>query len=162
MKYIPLLLMLSLASFAQKDKDRMPAHKLVWSDYKMIPPKDSVWSSMTGYEWSMDITTTSEGEVSADVHCYFLPYESWTRARDSATLSHEQGHLVIANAGCRQLNVALKAISGCKNCEETLNLTYQNAWQHMRETQEQYDQETEHHLNKAAQKKWDNQLKQIQ
>ena len=166
MKYLPLVLMLVLTSFAQKLPERMPVHKLVWSEYKQAPPKDSTWSSMTGYEWSMDITTNSEGEVSAEVHCYFLPYLSWTKVNDTATLLHEQGHLNLANIYCLQLNKALKAVAGCKNCEETLNVMYQQAWDNMRGAQADYDIQTDHSRNKKVQFAWDQlisyQLKQVQ
>jgi hypothetical protein len=166
MRPLLLAIVLTFTCFSiQKLPELMPVHKLNWSEYKEVPPKDSPYSAATGYEWSMDITTNSYGEISADVHCYFLPYYSYTRTSDSVVLAHENYHLVLANIYCQQLRKALKAISGCKNCEETVNSMYQMTWQKMEDEQYLYDLQTQHSLNRTEQTKWEakiNKLKNTQ
>lgn len=143
----------------------MDYHKVNWSEYLEVPPNDSIYSAMTGYDWNMRVETRNDGRIFASVKCSFLPYFSYTRTNDSETLFHERLHLALAEIYARQLDKALKAISGCKSCEETVNSMYQSAWTKMIEEQDLYDSESGHSTNADGQSKWSkkisNQLKQV-
>jgi|ERR1700744_1348242 len=163
MKLLPLSIILIF--LVQHVPDKMPYHKLQWSEYLSEPSPINSYSAVTAYRWTMEISTNYDGWVFASVKCYFLPYCSFTRTNDSATLFHERLHLAIAEIYARQLDKALRASSGCKSCEETVNSMYENAWTKMEKEQNDYDSATAHGQSKYIQAIWSlkisNQLKEV-
>jgi hypothetical protein len=136
-------------------------HTLQWEDFKGSVPTGATYAAMTAYEWVMDISTESDGSVSATVKWNFLPNRSWVRVKDSSVLVHENYHLRIAEVYCNQLSKAFKSISGCKNCEEIVNSMYKKSWDAMEAEQNLYDEQTNHSTNKPAQLAWEDKINKL-
>lgn len=139
---------------------------LTWENFEAIPPSESpehaaVSSTGTTFSWSY---STSQGttELRFSVHAYFYPKKSWVDSlrKNSALLKHEQLHFDISELYARKLWKALKAYTAMRNIRADLREIHQEIEAERRFLQKQYDQETQHGLDKTAQSKWEKNIQE--
>lgn len=151
------------AAFAQKDNEellRWSAHrKLTWEDYKSRPnPNSDAAASTTTYlKVSYDISSSG---FSYKIESKFSKSRSWGLHKTDYILSHEQGHFDIAEVFARKLHQKLSAYKfNRKTYDKDLSKIYEEVTQEKEETQNAYDKETRHSINKEKQAEW---LKKIE
>lgn len=134
-------------------------NKLKWEDFKGRPDNSTNLLAMTqagiGYE-----VACNNGELKLKVRCYFNVNKSWAKETDSdELLAHEQLHFDITELHTRKLRKKLSELTDpCgKNLKE-LNKLYQSSFNECAKTQEQYDKESEHSINVAKQKEWEQRI----
>lgn len=167
-KIIPVvLLLLFFAIFpanAQCKNDTIlywtESRKLEWDDFRGKVPiecgKDKARSHL-----SIEIVyQTKNGEVkNVLVPCTFLKNSSWTKDTSLLVLEHEQIHFDIAEVYARKLR---KAVSFLKEQDEEELKVYDDTITSLlkehRKRQDDYDNETNHSINKGQQENWNRQI----
>jgi hypothetical protein len=128
--------------------------QLTWADFKGKAPAT---------RWNIAITTTyidltteeTDGVCTFRVTCTFCPEESWSRARDSATLRHEQGHFDLSEAFAREIRHDLQRYQGTGE-RAAAEALYDHMIQEWNQEQEDYDKKSDHGRDKAEQAWWEN------
>ncbi len=140
--------------------------RLNWTDFKAMPPENAGNAALTSSGILMSFTTNGE-TFHYELSCNFDQSKSWGRVKNEYILSHEQGHFDIAELYTRKLNKSLKAYRyqpGSFN--KDINTIYRNTMKELKDTQDQYDEQTDHSRNVTQQKNWlakiDNSLRQLQ
>lgn len=104
-----------------------------------------------GLRWKAKITT------------FFLCDESWMIKKwsDDAVLGHEQGHFDLAELFARRLRKKISEISVCSEGEAGLVLDslYKINQGEMDQWQDEYDNASDHSMDKEGQKKWNLKIK---
>lgn len=124
----------------------IPYRQLTWSDYKGTPP--------AGVEH--DAVTCTNIAIGPDTaYAIFLPERSWVRTRDDRLLRHEQLHFAITRYWADRMN-RFRIYDPVEH-EYSRNIPYYlDQW---REMQRQYDIETNHGQDTAAQRFWEERIK---
>jgi len=160
---VALFLVAAQATFAQSVCDSIiwkESRKLTWDDYKAAPLESTMAAARTNYNflhrWHME-----QGVLVGKVICIFSPCKSWSKNKGSLTLlRHEQGHFDIAEYFRRVYN---KRILEETYTPESLRLVMLKAYVDIQleclRMEDQYDNETEHSLNREKQEEW---IKKIQ
>ncbi|MGE0638554.1 MAG: DUF922 domain-containing protein [Bacteroidia bacterium] len=158
---VSFLLFTGLNSFAQsKDTIYWNANrKLTWEDFKGHPDKTTNLLAMTqagiGYE-----VACNNGELKLKIYCYFNVHKSWTKENDSEELlRHEQVHFDITELYTRMLRKKVSELSDpCGKDIKELDKAYSNIFKACAGRQDEYDRESEHSLNDAQQKMWEERI----
>ncbi len=130
------------------------SRKLSWEDYKASPnPRSDAAASTTTYlRISYDIT--SEG-FTYKIRSQFSKTSSWGRYKTDYILKHEQGHFDIAEIYARMLNKQMSEyVFNHQRYQEDLNNIYFTIEREREQMQEDYDNETNHSINKEKQEIW--------
>lgn len=138
--------------------------KLTWNDFKADPEgknPNHAASSATGltYTWSY-ATTNYVPDLSYEVTAHFYPDRSWVRPdkMSAALLAHEQLHFDISELHAIKLRKALEAYVEMRNIRTDLRKIYTKIEAQRIKMQHQYDRETKHGLDKAAQAHWNKKI----
>ncbi len=141
-----------------------PDRPLSWSDFQARPRSGSHYAAEVFTSFSYEGRSSVEnGTITANllIKTYMLKSSSWVRdlALNDYSLNHEQRHFDIA----RLITERFKR----KLTPETLTLTDYNSeiqyqfiesFRDMNELQKQYDRETQHGINQAAQAFWNQKI----
>ena len=128
--------------------------RLTWSDFKGDPDPHSTNAALTSSNINIEFGYNEEG-FQYTIKCSFDKNRSWVRIKNTDVLAHEQGHFDIAEIYARKLNRMMKAYHfNAKTAGTDLNQLYENAMKQHRQTQIQYDQETDYSRNKPKQEEW--------
>ncbi len=155
-----LFLILFLSQFGNEVSDNgIPYRTLAWSDFRSpVPASDIFVAARTTTELVLE-TTDIDGHFSFVVKAYFLPFSSYVRVRSEVNLRHEQTHFKIA---CIEAGKCMKAFAPLqigdsldKGMAETL---YNHFVEESARRNEQFDKETNHCLNKGAEKVWEDRI----
>lgn len=156
------LLLVPSLLFSQSNNEEVlewnTARRLTWADYKASPnPQSDAAASTTTYLGiDYNITSTS---FSFKIYSRFSKTRSWGLHKTSYILSHEQGHFDIAEIFARKLNKKMSEYKfNKKTYEKDLKKIYEDVTKEKVETQNQYDKETDHSINKEEQTKWLNKI----
>lgn len=128
--------------------------KLTWSDYKANPnpESDAAASTTTSLSISYKISSNS---FTYTIKSHFSKTKSWGRHKSDYILSHEQGHFDIAEIFARKLHQKMSEYTfDKKTYQKDLNKIYQEVVDEKEEMQNEYDEETNHSINKDKQAKW--------
>jgi hypothetical protein len=128
--------------------------KLTWSDYKAKPnPNSDAAASTTSY---LGISyNISSRDFSYKIESKFSKTRSWGLHKTAYILSHEQGHFDIAEIFARKLHKKMSEYRfDRKSYEKDLRKIYQEILDEKEETQNKYDKETNHSINKEKQAEW--------
>lgn len=156
-----LLCWISVGGFAQKRTSMVlwqAANQLAAKDFKARPNKLSSFAGLTASGISIDISYTGNLLV-IETAATFNPRESWLKDKeDPNLLKHEQFHFNITELYAREfrkkvLNKKFTA-RGKKLIKEVTSL-YENVIKDLDRYQEKYDKETDHSINRKAQKEWE-------
>ena len=136
------------------------SRKLTWDDFKGSPNSnsDAVALTASGITFGYSVKTTNDRIVgySASVEAHFYPNKSWykTSKADDYILAHEQLHFDITELYVRKFRQQLERLVVNQNIKTQLNQIHQAINKALDKTQKTYDEETNHSINNAAQKYW--------
>ena len=157
-KWIALLLLpLVLPHALQKDNEIAwsTARPLVWSDFKGEPDGNSVNAALTSSAISFGYNYNSHDGFTWHIQCLFDKNRSWVRVKNDFILAHEQGHFDITEIYARKLQKQLKAYSFNKDrAQKEVSAIYKGIMQEQVDTQNRYDEETDHSRVKDKQLAW--------
>ncbi len=133
--------------------------RLTWKDYEAQPNPDSDAAALTTTYLGIQYSFNREG-FSYNIECSFAPKSSWGLHKTAYILGHEQGHFDLAEYFARKLNKKMKNYRFNKNSyEKDLKKIYNDIVDEKEDMQNQYDDETNHSINKEKQADW---LKKIE
>jgi Bacterial protein of unknown function (DUF922) len=128
--------------------------KLSWSDYKANPNPESDAAASTTTSLSIQYKISSNS-FTYTIQSLFSKTKSWGRHKSDYILSHEQGHFDIAEIFARKLHKKMSEYSfDRKSYQKDLNKIYQEVVDEKEEMQNEYDEETNHSINKEKQAEW--------
>lgn len=130
------------------------SRKLIWKDYKASPDtqSDAAASTTTYLSIEYKISTNSFGYK---IKSWFSKTRSWGRHKDDYILSHEQGHFDIAEIFARKLHKLMSAYRfDRKTYQQELKRIYHDVMDEKEKMQNDYDEETNHSINKEKQAEW--------
>jgi len=157
MSKVALSLLLIATTFIQPNNSLIPwstARKLTWSDFKGDPDPHSPNAALTSSNINIEFGFNNTG-FQYSIRCVFDKTRSWVRIPTDDVLAHEQGHFDIAETYARRLNKALAAYHfNAQTVSKDVNDVYANLMKEHRQTQIQYDQETDYSRNKPRQAEW--------
>jgi hypothetical protein len=138
---------------------------LNWSDFKASPKKHLPYKANTnsGLSFSWNSTESSSGIVlNYEVGSNFYPYRSWVKEIEEVEylLAHEQLHFNITELHARKLRKALENYKPSGKMKKELDVIYSEIEKQRRQMQTQFDKETKHSINKEAEFKWRQFVKQ--
>ncbi len=128
--------------------------KLTWNDYKASPnpASDAAASTTTYLTISYNISNT---DFSYKIESRFSKTRSWGLHKTPYILSHEQGHFDIAEIFARKLYQKMSEYRfDRRSYEKDLKKIYQEILDEKKEMQDEYDEETNHSINKEKQGEW--------
>ena len=142
------------------------SRQLTWNDFQGKVNESSSYKANTETEVAVQIKAKGE-EANVTLECFFIKGASWTKTHDNAyLLEHEQTHFNITEIGVRKFRKMLSGKSfAVKNFQQELKKMHSEVGRDSKAMQAEYDKETEHSVNEAAQKKWnkrvENELKSL-
>ena len=135
---------------------------LSWNDFKAKPPQNSNFKANTNagisFSWGLRKENGNEN-LSYEVKSFFFPELSWVvaGAKTDHLLQHEQTHFDITELYVRKFRKGLSEFvlkGSYENVHEILNDLYNLIEKERSLMQKEYDQQTNHSLNKEADIKW--------
>jgi hypothetical protein len=125
-----------------------------WADFKGTADASSPYQANTETEVKVDVKTKGN-QALMTIQCYFNKNLSWVKKPTDYLLTHEQMHFNITEISTRKFRQRLSGKTFPLNeFQQVLNTTHAAIRKESKEMQAQYDKETEHSVNEAAQKKW--------
>lgn len=141
-----------------------PDRPLTWQDFKAKPSAISRYSASVfpsfGYEGSSE-TVNGVLHVKLTLKVYMLKSSSWLKevARNNYSLNHEQRHFDIVKIVAERFKQRLPADSlTIDDYNSIIQYQYLEAFREMNRLQEQYDGETRHGIDQAAQERWNRRI----
>ena len=167
-RYWIFLVMIScITGFSQEEEiPWSPDFRLKWSDFRGKPQENSriaaVTASGISYRFS-SIERDGYYEVEYEVNTFFYPEKSWYQPHmcDDLILSHEQLHFDIAEIFARKMRKAIDSTRFTKNVKAEINAIYRRTLNELEEFQDRYDTETNYSINRAAQLRWNREIKVV-
>jgi lipopolysaccharide export LptBFGC system permease protein LptF len=152
-----ILLLLTAALFAFQADNFIPykeSRKLTWDDYK--GPADAASPYQAKTESMLNIDVSAKGaEATITMQTMFDKNKSWVKTRRDELLQHEQTHFDISELWARKFRQRIKGKTfPIATFQATLNSMHADIRKEGHTMQAEYDKETEHSVNAAAQKKW--------
>ena len=158
LKYFLILLLFPSVLFSQSSNEEVlewdPSRKLSWADYKARPNPDSDAAASTTTYLGINYNITSRS-FSYKIYSRFSKTRSWGLHKTAYILSHEQGHFDIAEVFARKLHKKMSEFKFDKRTyQKDLEKIYRDVTKEKEDTQNQYDKETNHSINKTEQLLW--------
>lgn len=158
LKYFLILLLFPSVLFSQSSNEEVlewdPSRKLSWADYKARPNPDSDAAASTTTYLGINYNITSKS-FSYKIYSRFSKTRSWGLHKTAYILSHEQGHFDIAEIFARKLHKKMSEYEfNKKTYNKDLEKIYRDVTKEKEDTQNQYDKETNHSINKTEQLLW--------
>ena len=156
--FLPFFLLAPSAFFAQSGDEELlewsPSKKLTWADYKAQPNPESDAAASTTTYLSIEYNITSNS-FGYKIQSRFSKTHSWGLHKTPYILSHEQGHFDIAEVFARKLHKKMSEYKfNKKTFQKDLKKIYDEVTDEKEKTQNDYDEETNHSINKDKQKEW--------
>ena len=153
-----LLLTIPLVSFAQNKNEELITwsgdKKLTWADYKGKVQTGTDAAASTATYLGIEYNFTRNG-FDYKITCSFSKTRSWGLHKTDYILNHEQGHFDIAEIFARKLNKQMGEYVFNKNTfKDDLKAIYTTLTAEKDAFQNQYDEETNHSINKEKQVEW--------
>ncbi|WP_240676202.1 hypothetical protein [Botryobacter ruber] len=136
---------------------------LTWNDFKAKPRAGSKFSASIfpgfAYEGRSEVIK-GVLHLHLTMKVYMVPENSWTKDTKSAYgLNHEQRHFDVAKLVAERYKQKLQSgIVTLEDYNSIIQYQFIEFYREMNRLQEQYDAETGHGLNTAAQAKWDKKI----
>jgi hypothetical protein len=134
---------------------------LTWDDFK--GSRNGGYAANTNWRVRyryMPHISQGNYQITFSVQCLFEPGESCLLpgAGTPELLRHEQTHFDLAELYTRQLYRAFTATTYTAAYRKQIKDTWALVFARLKATQEKFDQETEHGLNKPAEAEWESQV----
>jgi hypothetical protein len=144
---------------------------LKWDDFQSKKGDDKYEAEVFpsfGYEEKAELVNGIVN-IHMSVKAYLPKSACWVKdgSRNNYTLNHEQRHFDLAKIVAEHFKMKLKAADDLtvENYDGPINVEYLEAYREMHTLQKQYDDETRHGIDHAAQQRWneriDKELKEI-
>jgi hypothetical protein len=134
--------------------------QLIWSDFKGKPDLNSSDAAHIVYSIKIFVKKLSSDSVAVGVESYFYTNESWTRTSSDTALKHEIGHFDLVEIYSREIR---KKITEATFTYSNLSNEIDNIFKPLRKqcdnTQDKYDNETNHSKNYLKQIHWEKFIK---
>ena len=167
-----LFITLSIASSpiqAQDDQKKAwnVAQPLQWSDFQGQIDGTSPFIAFTfsgiSYTWKMALDNQGTRKFSFTVFSYMDKSKSWLREgrQSDELLVHEQLHFDINEYYARMLLDALQTSTYSNNYRDEIKQVYDQIMKVRQETQDTYDNQTEHSKNKNNQAAWESHMAKL-
>lgn len=146
-----LILLLPFYSYSQRE--------LTWANFKEKAPNDELTVAARSYTALGYASEDSEGMHKSRVSAQFLSNLSWARVKSSEVLAHENCHWQICLLQAALCNQDLKCFQGrqCESSRPEFDI-YQFYQHEVDRLNEAFDKETNHGLNKEAEKEWEKRI----
>lgn len=139
-----------------------PTRPLSWADFTGRPRMGNFAASIfasIAYEGDSRLL---DGEVEIDLvfKSYMLKNSSWVKGSNNAYgLNHEQRHFDIAQIITERLKSKLSKMTLLPhNFDRVVSFEFLESYREMNRLQEEYDRETAHGMNSAAQTRWNTRI----
>jgi hypothetical protein len=157
-KWMALLLLPLLLPARPQKEEEIPwsaARRLEWSDFKGEPDGNDTNAALTSSKIVFGYNYNSRDGFSWHIACLFNKNRSWVKIKNDFILAHEQGHFDITEIYARRLQKQLKQYSFNKDkAQKEVPAIYQSIMKEQSETQNRYDNETDHSRKKEIQLAW--------
>lgn len=155
------LILLPLFSWLHTDENLIEwsaSRKLRWDDFKGTPDPSSTNAALTNSSITVEFGFNNRA-LTHSIKCRFNKSLSWGRIRNDYILNHEQGHFDIAEIHARVLHKALLNYTfNAKTVNDDINRIYREVIDQHVQTQKLYDLQTNHSIDSAAQRTWNNKI----
>ncbi len=132
--------------------------QLTWADFKALPDPSSDNAALTNSNINVEFGF-SDKVFTHSIRCSFNKEKSWVRIKNDHILKHEQGHFDITEIYARILHKELSEyIFNSKTADKDINDIYSKVMKQHVSMQQAYDVETNHSIDSARQKLWDNKI----
>ena len=159
-----MLLTISVTCFSQK-KTKILEDTILWNaDYQLTKDdfKAVAKKGYAGYAVTIIYLYTKEtdGEMQFVVEALFSKSKSALAINSEYGIKHERGHFDICEIYARKLRQRMlkKNFMKVKNIKSEINEMYNQINTELKEAQDKYDQQTEHSMNMAQQKSWEDKI----
>ena len=153
-----LLLPVLLPAHLQKEDDDIAwsaRRRLVWSDFLGRPDGDNTNAALTSSKIVFSYNYDSREGFHWHIECLFDKNRSWGKVKNDYILAHEQGHFDITEIFARRLQKQFKEYHFNKEkAQQEVPAFYQAIMKQQTETQQRYDDETDHSRVKDKQAVW--------
>lgn len=159
-----LFLIISLTGFSQKNS-KLLKDTLIWSADYELSKSDFQGKAKKGYAGNAATfiylyTQENNGEMQFVVEALMSKTKSALSTNSEYMLKHEKGHFDICEIYARKLRQRMqkKDFMKVKNINAEISGMYKQIIEELKEAQDKYDNQTEHSMNMAQQKSWDEKI----
>lgn len=141
-----------------------PDRKLTWADFKAEPRRGSHYAAEVFTSFAYEgKSTVKDGVIVLNLtaKAYMLKESSWGRAdaKNAYALNHEQRHFDIVKIIVERFKRKIQADSlTLEDYNSLIQYQFIETFREMHRLQTQYDDETNHSLNQAAQERWNQKI----
>lgn len=137
-----------------------PARPLTWDDFRGAPPFGNRYAAQimpgVAYEGKSEV---EKGVVTVrlKLKVFMIKSQSWVKSvgYNDYALNHEQRHFDLARIGMEQFKQSLNPDSlSLNDYNSNIQYRYIEMYRELGRRQQQYDDETQHGINQAAQARW--------
>ena len=159
-KYFLLIFCLLLLPLNEEAIEWHDALKLDWNNFRGEPDSNNnavaITASGLTFGYSLEQTNGKITSFQANVKAHFYPDKSWYKIKqvNETILMHERLHFDITEWHARQLRQQMAQLEPSQNIGKTLDNLYYQMSQTLRNTQSQYDLESDHSRNIENQFLW--------
>jgi len=141
-----------------------PARKLTWADFRAVPRPTSRYAAevFTSFAYSGK-STVKNGVITLNLtaRAYMIKDQSWGRAesKNLYALNHEQRHFDITKIIVEQFKQKIRPDSlTMADYNSIIQYQFIESFRELHRLQEQYDNETNHSIDQAAQERWNRKI----
>ncbi len=137
-----------------------PTRALTWADFRATPRPTSRYAAEVFTSFAYEGKSTVKNGViilNLTAKAYMLKDQSWSRAesKNGYALNHEQRHFDITKIIVERFKRKIHPDSlTLADYNSIIQYQFIESFREMHRLQEQYDNETNHSINQAAQKRW--------
>ena len=141
-----------------------PDRKLTWADFKAEPRRGSHYAAEVFTSFAYEgKSTVKDGVIilNLSAKAYMLKNSSWGRsdARNAYALNHEQRHFDIVKIIVERFKRRIQADTlTLEDYNSLIQYQFIETFREMNQLQTQYDDETNHSINQAAQERWNQKI----
>ncbi len=141
-----------------------PARKLTWADFQSEPRKGSHYAAEVFTSFSYEgKSMVKDGVIILNLNAkaYMLKPSSWARpdAKNAYSLNHEQRHFDITKIIVERFKRKIHPDSlTLEDYNSITQYQFLESYREMSKMQNQYDEETNHSINQAAQERWNQKI----
>lgn len=129
------------------------SRRLTWEDFQGQPDDSNPHHALTAANLAVN-AVCKDNRYTYQVNCVFLPQQSWTKNKVSASLlAHEQLHFDLTEVHARQLRHDLQQLD-CASLKANLSTVVSEAFKKWKAEQDHFDKVSRHGLNKEEQQFW--------
>ncbi|WP_020601962.1 hypothetical protein [Spirosoma spitsbergense] len=141
-----------------------PARKLTWTDFKAEPRRGSHYAAEVFTSFAYEGKSSVQNgviQLNLTAKAYMLKTSSWGRpdARNAYALNHEQRHFDIVKIIVERFKRKIHPDSlTLDDYNSITQYQFIESFREMNRMQRQYDDETTHSINQAAQERWNQKI----